>query len=355
MSKQLDYIIVGQGIAGTTLAFKLIEKGHSVKVLDNEHKSSSSLIAGGVTHPMSFKRIILSWKADQLIPYAIKYYNVLEKKYNQQIFYPQKMARIIASIEEQNNWQGKTADPPLNNILYDFNENLSQHPVNAPYGLGGVNLAGRLDIKTYLNLVKEDIKEHFLSKQFNHSELEVKEDRVIYKDLIASNIIFCEGYKYIENPYFNYLPNNLTKGEILIIKSDNIPPILLSKGCFLLPIGNNHFILGATYQWNNFNSNTTEDSKEELLEKLKQLGDFKFEIIEQRAGVRPTIPDRRPILGRHPKMSNVILFNGLGSKGVMIAPFYADHLIEHLETNKEIDKEVSIDRFSKKHLHKFSL
>lgn len=350
----IDYLIVGQGLAGTTLGLKLLKKGFSVKIIDDNHASSSSLIAGGVVHPMSFKRTILSWKADLLIPYAINFYQSIEEIEGCTLFYPNKMVRVITSIEEQNNWQGRMADSPLDEIIYDFIETLDQFPINNEFGLGGINLAGRLDVKLYLKTATKSFIENSIltEKQFDFNNLTISEDKVEYDDITAKNVIFCEGYKFIENPYFNYLPNNLTKGEILIIKSKNIPEVILSKGCFILPIGNDHFVLGATYRWNNFNSETSEEGKKELIDKIKLVGDFDFEIIEHRAGVRPTIPDRRPIIGTHPKYSSVHLFNGLGSKGVMIAPYYADQFIEHLTQREPLDPEVDLQRFSKKHLRK---
>lgn len=354
--EHFDYIIVGQGIAGSILALKLRVKGFTVKIIDNGHKSSSSLIAGGVTHPMSFKRIIPSWKADTFIPYAIDFYNQLEEIFSCKLFYKHKMARIFSGMEEQNNWQGRMADSPMIDLIYDFEDELNDSSLLNSFGMGGVNLAGRLDIKLLLEKTLEHFKStnQYQEEEFNYDLLEVLENKVIYKDISADRIVFCEGYKYTDNPYFNYLPKNLTKGEILIIRSKNIPNIILSKGCFLLPLGDDLFVLGATYNRENFDNVVTSEGKSELIEKLEQVGDFDFEIVEHRAGVRPTTTDRKPIIGKHPKIDKIFIFNGLGSKGVMLAPFYADYLIEHITANKAIEKEVSIDRFSKKHLHKFS-
>lgn len=351
---KIDYLIVGQGIAGSVLAHKLLAKNKSIRIIDNKHKSSSSLIAGGVTHPMSFKRIILSWKADKLIPIAKAFYKGFEDSNNTKVFYELPMTRVFSSIEEQNNWHGRMADSPMKEVIEDSEIDLSSYPVKAPFGTGKVNLAGRLDLAEFLSASFSSFKEKEIisTEQFEYDQLIVGEDEIKYKNIEAKKIVFCEGYQFTKNPYFDYIPLSPTKGEILIIKTKELPQTILSQGCFVMPIGEDKYVLGATYDRENINQEKTTSGKEELIDKLKNIGHFDFEIVEQKAGVRPTTHDRRPIVGSHPKYNNVVIFNGLGSKGVMLAPNFASELIEHLENGTELDKEVQVGRYSKKHLHK---
>jgi glycine oxidase len=347
--KTINFLIVGQGIAGTTLAHKLFESGYSVRLIDNKHQSSSSLIAGGVIHPMSFKRAILSWKADSLIPTAKAYYDAFEATFKTKVFHKLGMTRVFSSMEEQNNWQGRMADSPMKEIIGD-----EELRLDFPFGAGKVNMAGRVDVALYLSRSNEFFKEEDIinEEQFDYNQLSYFETGVEYKGIEAENIIFCEGFKINQNPYFNYIPLSPTKGEILIIKTKDLPDCILSQGCFVMPIGNDKYVLGATYDRENINQETTIEGKEQLIEKLKAIGDFDFEIIEHRAGVRPTTHDRRPIIGAHPKYSNMHIFNGLGSKGVMLAPHFAGELIEHITKGVQLNKEVRVSRYSKKHLHK---
>jgi glycine oxidase len=348
-NKTINFLIVGQGIAGTTLAHKLYENGNTVHLIDNNHQSSSSLIAGGVTHPMSFKRIILSWKADSLIPTAKSYYDAFEATFKTKVFHELDMTRVFNSMEEQNNWQGRMADFPMKDIIGD-----KELGLDFPFGSGKVNMAGRLDVALYLSRSNEFFKEEKIisEEQFDYNQLNYSETGVEYNGIVAENIIFCEGFKISQNPYFNYIPLRPTKGEVLIIKTKDLPDCILSQGCFVMPIGNDKYVLGATYDRDNINQETTKLGKEQLIEKLKNIGDFDFEIIEHRAGVRPTTHDRRPILGTHPKYSNMHIFNGLGSKGVMLAPHFAGELIEHIIKGVQLNEEVRVSRYSKKYLHK---
>ena len=348
-SKCVNFLIVGQGIAGTTLAHKLYETGNSVHLIDNKHQSSSSLIAAGVIHPMSFKRVVLSWKADALIPVAQAHYNSFEANFKTKVFHELNMTRVFSSMEEQNNWQGRMADSPMKDFIED-----NESSLDFPFGSGKVNMAGRLDVALYLSKSNEFFKEEEIisEEQFDYSQLKYFETGVEYKGIVAENIVFCEGYKINQNPYFNYVPLNPTKGEVLVIRTQDLPNCILSQGCFVMPMGDDKYVLGATYDRENINQEPTKIGKEELLEKLKNMGNFDFEIIEHRAGVRPTTHDRRPILGAHPKYHKMYIFNGLGSKGVMLAPYFASELIEHITKGTQLNKEVSVSRYSKKHLHK---
>jgi len=221
----IDFLIVGQGIAGTVLAHQLIDRNKSVHIIDNGHVSSSSHIAGGVTHPMSFKRIILSWKADMLIPFAKEFYRSFEAQFNNKVFYNLPMNRVFSSVEEQNNWQGRMADYPMNEIIGDTDIDLSGFELNAPFGTGKVNLAGRLDVRKFINLSKKHFEDRKIisSSNFDFSQLKIKENAISYGNINAKQIVFCEGYKFTENPYFNYIPLSPTKGEILIIKTNELP------------------------------------------------------------------------------------------------------------------------------------
>ena len=156
---------------------------------------------------------------------------------------------------------------------------------------------------------------------------------------------------YINNPFFNYLPHNFCKGEIIIVESPDFPNKLINKGCFVYPLGKHRFIVGSSYNHQNLDYKCTVDGKNELLKKVATLGDFEFKIIDQKAGVRPTTKDRRPLIGKHPTFENMYIFNGLGSKGVMLAPFLSAQLIDSILTGSTIDPEADISRYTQKHFN----
>ena len=187
----------------------------------------------------------------------------------------------------------------------------------------------------------------FVRDEFEFDSLQIKKDNIQYKSIIAKRIIFCEGYKAIKNPLFNYLPFKLTKGEVVTVKLPGFEKEkVANKGAFVLPLGNDLYKIGATYEWQDLTELPTEKGLLELEDKLKKLVDLPFERLKHEAGIRPTVEDRRPLIGLHPQHSPVVIFNGMGTKGVMLAPFFANQLIRYLEEGEPLDKEVDIERYS---------
>jgi glycine/D-amino acid oxidase-like deaminating enzyme len=187
-----------------------------------------------------------------------------------------------------------------------------------------------------------------INEQFNYDLLLNENNQWQYKNVIAKNIIFCEGYKNIYNPFFGFLPFVLCKGEVFTIKCEKLnSEKIIKKGIYLVPLGKHLFKVGATYEWNDLSEAISEEGKNFLVEKLNQLLMCEYEIITHEANVRPTTKDRKAILGEHFKFSNMYIFNGLGTKGILQAPYLSKQLYEHIVNKKEIDAEVSINRFQK--------
>ncbi len=149
------------------------------------------------------------------------------------------------------------------------------------------------------------------------------------------------------NPFFNYLPLDGTKGELLIIKAPDLDlDVILNTSVFILPLGDSLFKVGATYHWEDKTSVPTEEGKRELIDKIKEILNCDFEIVEHFAGVRPTVKDRRPLLGTHTQYKNLHILNGLGTRGVMLAPDMALQLFDYIENSKPLDKTIDIKRFA---------
>lgn len=349
--KHFDYIIVGQGLAGTILTEHLLNKNKSVLVIDNNQNYSSS-VAAGIINPIVFKRITKSWRADDLVPKLNQFYSEIEKKYAVSILEQIDMVKIFNSFEDQNNWLGKMQDINFSKYLSDEKKiAFAQENYIHQYGYGVVKKAARLDITTFLRSCKDNYSKqgYLLEESFVFKSLSIDEKGLQYKDISASKIIFCEGYKLKENPYFDYLNLINTKGEILDVSVDGYDvDYILNRGFFMYPKKDNTYTVGATYSWHDESLNTTEEAKNELLEKVSAtLLNKKVEVVNHKTGIRPTTPDHKPLIGAHPEHKNMFVFNGLGTKGVMIAPYFAEQLANHLEENLSLDKEVDIKRFDK--------
>ncbi len=115
-----------------------------------------------------------------------------------------------------------------------------------------------------------------------------------------------------------------------------------------MPSSNGEYKVGSTYEWNQPNVEIDDEAKELLRSNLASLISEPFEIIDQIAGIRPTVKDRRPIMGEHPDHSGLYIFNGLGAKGYLMAPLLGQELADFILTGAELDKEVRLTRFKKK-------
>jgi glycine oxidase len=345
-----DYFIVGLGLAGTAFTEVAWQNGKSFFTFDNFQKSSSE-VAGGVVNPIVLKRFTLVWQAHTQMNLLQEFYQRLEERFQTKFLHPINTYRKLASVEEQNNWTSVSERPLLKDIMNSEIVFKDYKSVEAPFGFGEVKNTGYLNTALFLSVYKNFLqKERLVSEeQFDYSQLVVANDYVEYKGRKARNIIFSEGFGMNNNPYFNYLPLDGAKGEVLTIKANQLDlDVLLKAGRFILPIGNDLYKVGATYEWEDKTDIPTEKGKEELLTDLKEIINCDFEIVDHQAGIRPTVKDRRPLVGKHKSFHNLFVLNGLGTRGVMLAPYLAQKLFDFIEFDLPLEREINIDRIKEK-------
>ena len=317
--------------------------------MDNNWEKNSSLVAAGMYNPIVFKRITKSWKADELVPYLNNFYPELEKHLNASFDTKIDILRIFKNWEQQNDFIAKTEDDNYSEFINsEESKTLDNNKVENNFGYGTVTQSGWINTKLMLSKYRQFLEKEalILNEKFDFDSLKVETEKITYKEVTANKIIFCEGTQIEQNPYFNYLPMVPTQGEILTIKIENLSmDKILNKGFFIMPLGNDLYRVGATYNWKISHYETTEEAKAELIEKIKTVLPQEFEIVNHQAGIRPTVKDRKPLIGVHPEYKNLGVFNGMGTKGILIAPYFANHFSEFLEGSFELEKEVNIDRF----------
>jgi glycine oxidase len=356
--KKTNILIVGQGIAGSCLALTCLKNNVSCLAVENpalNTNNTSSWIAAGIINPIVFKRLTKTWMADELLPVAKDFYRLFSDLWNQKLFNEIPILKLFSSFEEQNLWSEKSESPNFYSYLGEIlsEKDLQVLGLQMKFGAGIVKQAGYLNLPLFLTETRNYLtnQDSFLPLCFQHHLLTYKENHWIYRnentEIECEKIIFCEGYHIQQNPYFNYLPFSFVRGEVLETTLTSITwDYCVNKNIFLLPLGNNDFKLGATYDWENLNPLPTEKGKEELLQKL----DFiKTPVItKHQSGIRPASKDRRPYLGEHPKHKNCFVFNGLGTKGVLLAPYFSEMLLKSILNQAPIQKDVAINRIEHK-------
>ncbi|HEX5170706.1 MAG TPA: FAD-dependent oxidoreductase [Cyclobacteriaceae bacterium] len=345
---RFDCIIVGLGLAGSALAVQFLLRKKKILVFDQPSENNSSTIAAGLFNPISGKRMIKTWLADELFPYLKKFYQQVENLTHSHFFYSSPIYRPFLSVVEQNEWMAGSSENSLSGFVKKVFTS-SQHGEFIYDDLGGILLeqSGYLDTKTYISSVRSWlIKEGSYRDEFlDFNELNITASDVNYKDSCASRIICCDGVKSASGKLFSWLPLLSLKGETLCIKAKFLKDVIVNRGVYLVPNGMDQWRVGSTYQRDFNHGGITDEGREELVKNLESLVKIDYEIIGHDAGIRPVTPDRRPILGKHPEHPTVLIFNGMGTKGVSLAPYFSEMLIHSIDNSIRINKEVDINRY----------
>lgn len=352
MKLHYDYLIVGQGLAGNMMAYRLTEAGFSCLIVDETSGATASRQATGLINPITGRRFVKSWLTDELIAESIKTYGELGEKFGQNFFRHTTITKIIASVEQLNDLAAKQNDPEYAAFLGKGIEKYDDALLLNPYGTISIENVLQVAIEKLLDSFKNYWQnlEILVNEKFDFDEFKVADDGFRYKDFSFSKVIFCEGFQAYENPFFNYLPLRHTKGEALVIKCPGLNIDNIVGGtCNITPMGDNVYYAGASYDWNDKTLNPTKARRDDLTEKIKETLALPFEIIQHKAGVRPTVIDRRPLLGEHPKYKNMYIFNGFGTKGLSLAPYFSLQFIDFLKGKEKIHPEADIKRFEQKH------
>ena len=345
----LDYIIVGSGLAGIAFAETLFQQEKTFIVFDNNSQNSSR-IAAGLYNPIILKRFSEVWNAMPQLELATSFYAAIEQKLAIQFDFKIPIYRKFFSVEEQNNWFTASDKPNLAPFLSTTIVHKKYNGIDSPFGYGEVLQTGYVDTIALLTHYHEYLKNSnlFNEDKFDYDKLKVFDDYIEYENLKAKHIVFAEGFGMHSNPFFNYLPLDGTKGELFIIRAADLDlDVIINTSVFILPLGDTLFKVGATYNWEDKTNTPTAEGKQELVDKINQIITCDFEIVEHYAGVRPTVKDRRPLLGTHPKHAKLHILNGLGTRGVMLAPAMAIDLFNHIENGKPLDISNDIARYQR--------
>jgi glycine oxidase len=345
----IDYIIIGKGLAGIAFAETALQNNKSIVVFDNNSQNSSK-IAAGIYNPIILKRFTIVAEAQEQLTLLNFFYSKLEKKLNQKFDFEMPVFRKFFSIEEQNNWFLAHDKPKLSPFLdatlnFDALKN-----IDSPYGFGKVLQTGYVDTASLIAAYTLFLKSNQLLQQesFDYTALQIHSDYVEYKNIKAKHIVFAEGFGMHFNPFFKHLLLDGTKGEVLLVKAPNLDlNVILNSSLYLVPLGNDLYKIGATYEWEDKSQLPTDKVKSELLEKLKEIITCDFEVVAHLAGVRPTVRDRNPLIGSHPDYKNIHILNGLGTRGVMLAPYLAQKLFDFIENGIALPKEMDCKRYDK--------
>lgn len=349
----MKVLIVGQGLAGTVLSYYMKEAGINHMVMDNNHKDASTLAAAGLINPITGRNYVKSWMIEDLIPESEICYKDLSELLGQSYIKERSIIRSLSDIKSENKWLSSTARPGYSEYFESETaiEDYKDFVLNRmTYGLikKGFQVNIRQLIKDYqLHLKNENI---FISGSFDFDTIDYNKGPIFIEGHEFDKVIFCEGHQVLHNPFFKHLPFQPAKGESLILKIDALkehqhPQRILRDDIFLVPQDDNQFWSGGGYDNQASNSQPTNQFLDKWTSKLDNLLNQSYTVLDHRAGIRPSVKGRRPLIGVHPQMNHLLLFNGMGTKGTSLAPYWAKHLVDHLLKNSPINEQVDLLRF----------
>lgn len=351
MKEEKKILIVGQGLAGTLLSQQLYKREIAFEIIDNSHDAASTKVAAGLINPITGRRYIKSWLIDELLPEAIEQYKDFENLLDIKIVYPKNILRTLRNPKQINSWDDASTRPGYTSFIEEKAdaENFNDF-VKEPCKFAEVKKSYKINI----SLLIESYQKWLLDKGllnldiFNFEDLQIEGSEIVYNGANYSAVIFCQGHKSVDNPYFKDMGFQLAKGQVLTLKFDNFTSEkILRDDIFFASDHKGHFWCGGGYYWTFDDDKPTQEWREEWEAKVKSITNREYDVVEHTAAIRPCVLDRKPLMGRHPEFNNLILFNGLGTKGTSLGPYFAKHLVEHLFDGKELMPEVNWLRYNK--------
>ena len=339
--KKVDYIIIGDGYAALFFAHQLIKNNKSF-YLFSEGKKSASFVSAGIINPAVLKRFTTFWLAQEQIDSLKKTFSEIEGYTHKNYLIEKPILRVFHDEKEKELWLKKS-----NEISFLSNDFIKINSIKNPFGCGKVNHSARLNVRDFFTDLMNYLEQnsHLIKEKFDYNL--VKTENSTYKDIQFKNIIFAEGMAVKENPYFSEIPVEANKGHHLEVKiSEKIEDdFTIKKKHFIFPLNENTYYYGGTYDREQTHHKIDDSAVEKLTNALAEFYPNDFEVTQVKFGFRPTVKDRRSIVGAHSEFKNFYVFNGLGARGILNGNYFAINLYNHLENGEEIHPEVDLKRF----------
>ena len=308
-----------------------------VTVADAGDSNAASRVAAGMFNPITSKLRTSTWNANRLFPVLDEFYRWSEVLLQTSFYHPMVMYRPFTSVEDQNGWSME--DNPYIRRLHFMT--VWGESVHDPLGGIEINHAGYVETLRFTDAFREhmEARDSFVRVSGGHQE--AMELATEYRQ-----VIWCEGAAVHHNPLFRWLPVSRLKGEVLDIRTSLPSDILFNGPAWLVPGPHpGRFRAGSTYDRSGVPGNTAEGMAD-LTGRLRSLLSADFSVDSADWGFRPVVRDRRPVMGPHPERAGHYIFNGLGTKGVSLAPWCAARFADFLTGYQSLPDEVNISRFS---------
>lgn len=348
INRKFDVAIVGQGIAGSLLAWELWKRNVDFVVIDSPVKHKSSNVAGGLFYPLAARK-------PSLIDRFELYYNRMQETYSEletyfvASFLHEKPSLRKIDQHDLEQWK-QTLNPEFLDMIRWFETSSEIAPFETAVQ---VQNSGYVDLVYLISLIKTWLNTYnrLIVRDLIYEQIQIESDAVhLFDSFSAQRIVFCEGISVQQNPWFSDISMEVNKGELIEIYAPDLDErFILRDSIFVLPLGNYRFRVGATFVRQPADGIPSNEGLDELTARLNEIVSVDYQIVQHWAGFRPAMRDRKPVVGRHPHFPQLFILNGLGSHGVLQAPYWASIMAQQLtEPQTKIPHDVSVQRFYKR-------
>ena len=340
MSQPVDLLIVGQGIAGTLLGWHAEKSGLSFKIMDQGALTSASAVSSGIINPITGPKFVKSWMVDELRTYAIQCYQEIGKALDTPVVRHIPLWRNIKNVQAENLWMSRLLDPHYSQFMQEplaAKEEKQLFSSADRFAVVSASLQVLCERLIQLSRIRWNTRNQLIEETFDTESLELGNEGFKYNSITYHNVIMACGFKF-QNPFFQMEDYRPVKGEVLVCDIPGMPDDRMFKiGKFIVPLPGGQFWVGSNYQHDFENSHPDRHALEPLLEFLSSELKLEYTEINHLSGIRPATRYRRPFIGAHPEIINLYLFNGLGTKGMSLAPYFARKVIRAIATGQKLE------------------
>lgn len=344
--RQIDVLVIGQGLAGSLLAWALLQQNYKILVVDPGRQNASQ-VAAGLINPMTGQRLVKSRYLDVLLPVALDCYRQLGDFFRQQFYVHLPMLRILKNQRELDYARQRLYQAEYQEYLEDWLP--EAEGVFTEFGVLQQCRTGYLRTCLLLDSLREFFitQSCYLQTTADYQEI-VLQPELCWRNFKPKHIVFCEGHSATANPWFSGLPFQLAKGQILECEGVATGSRqILNYGYWMIPLAGHRFKTGASFEPQFDNVLPEIEQAESMLSALYTVmpGLKPVTIARHQAGIRPATKDKQPFIGTHPQYANLHIFNGFGAKGSLSIPWYSREFIKHLQQQQTLPSHCDIRRY----------
>lgn len=347
----MKILVLGGGFAGRLLTWFLCKKGADVTLADSGDPNSATRVSAGIIKPVTGRRIVKTANSGEAIPFAFNTYREISESSGIEILRDKPVLQLFTSAGNRNDWMARSAESDMAGAIREFiGADTTGTELSAPFGGAILNHSGFAEPHSFQQAIDLGLKNKCeIIHSAGSNEMPVSDGDVVrFADQIFDLVVLCQGPQAVHVPFTGWIPFKPVKGEILDVTIKGlIDDYILSSGIYVVPYGNGRFRVGSTYEWDELNCLPTENARSVLFNSLSEMVSLPIEVTGQKAGIRPAIADRRPVIGHIPGHKSFGVFNGLGTKGAMLGPYFANQAAEYFLNGRDPDPDVNLLRFAK--------